>query len=365
MANGPNFNDPMYIHPSDTPGMNLVSDQLVGTDNYGVWSRAMLIALQAKNKIGFIDGTCMKPEAGSTSVLQWERCNALVLSWILNTVSREIFGGIVYATNASVVWTDLKEQFDKVNGSRIFALHRDIGRLVQGQSTISAYFCKLKQLWDEFASLVILPSCECAAAKRYVEHDQQHRLLQFLMGLNESYAAIRSQILMMSPLPTVGQAFSIISQEESHRSLSTTEPSPTVFYSNQNRAGDQRKDIMKCDYCNLNGHLKENCYKIVGYPPWHRLYRGQNRGGGNKRFGRGYGRGHRNAADVNLVENVEVQPLTTSGPIHNTAPNTAPVFTSAQYAEILKLLGNSNLQTSVEHVVNMAGPQKWEDCGDW
>ncbi|XP_073019487.1 uncharacterized protein [Primulina eburnea] len=140
MANGPNFNYPMYINPSDTLGMNLVSDQLVGTENYGIWSRAMLIALQAKNKIGFIDGTCKKPEAGSALVLQWERCNALVLSWILNTVSREIFGGIVYATNASVVWTDLKEQFNKVNGSRIFALHRDIGRLVQGQNTISHIF---------------------------------------------------------------------------------------------------------------------------------------------------------------------------------------------------------------------------------
>ncbi|XP_075511644.1 uncharacterized protein LOC142547308 [Primulina tabacum] len=176
------------------------------------------------------------------------------------------------------------------------------------------------------------------------------------MGLNESYAAIRSQILMMSPLPTIGKAFSIVSQEESHSSLSTSEPPPTVFYSNQNRADDQRKDIVKCKYCNLNGHLKENCYKIVGYPPWHRLYQGHNRGSGNKCFGRGYGRGHRNVVDVNLVENVEAQPLNTSGPIHSTAPapSTAPVLTSAQYAEILKLLGNNNLQTSAEPVVNMA-----------
>lgn len=71
-----------------------------------------------------------------------------------------------------------------------FLLHRDIGQLVQGHLTISAYFCKLKQLWDEFASLVSLPSCECDAAKRCIEYDQQHRLLQFLMGLNENYATI-------------------------------------------------------------------------------------------------------------------------------------------------------------------------------
>lgn len=49
-----NFNDPMFIHPSDTPGMSLIQDQLVGTDNYGIWSRALLIAMRAKNKIAFL-----------------------------------------------------------------------------------------------------------------------------------------------------------------------------------------------------------------------------------------------------------------------------------------------------------------------
>ncbi|XP_075475757.1 uncharacterized protein LOC142511248 [Primulina tabacum] len=116
------FNDPLFLHSSDMPGMNLVNDQLLGVENYGIWSRAMLIALRAKNKISFIDGSYPRPELGHVSLNQWERCNALVLSWIMNTVSKEIFGGIVYSTDASVVWSDLKEQFDKVNGSRIFSL---------------------------------------------------------------------------------------------------------------------------------------------------------------------------------------------------------------------------------------------------
>ncbi|XP_075486487.1 uncharacterized protein LOC142526104 [Primulina tabacum] len=41
MAVNPNFNDPLFLHPSDTPGINLVTDQLIGTENYGVWSRAI------------------------------------------------------------------------------------------------------------------------------------------------------------------------------------------------------------------------------------------------------------------------------------------------------------------------------------
>lgn len=62
-----------------------------------------------------------------------------MLSWLMNIVSKDIYGEIVYLTNASVVWKDLKKQFDKVNSSRIFSIHHDIGRLTQGNNTIAAY----------------------------------------------------------------------------------------------------------------------------------------------------------------------------------------------------------------------------------
>ncbi|GAV77128.1 UBN2_3 domain-containing protein [Cephalotus follicularis] len=168
----------------------------------------MLIALTAKNKLGFIDGTCEKPYTTSPKLHQWERCNGFVLSWIMNTVSREIFNGIVYSTDDFSVWKDLRERFNKVNGSRIFSFHREIGCCAQGSFTVSAYYSKLRQFWDEYNSLVTLPSCGCPTSREYVEHNQQQKLLQFLMDLNDSYGAIRSQILMMSPLPTIGHTFS-------------------------------------------------------------------------------------------------------------------------------------------------------------
>lgn len=61
MAVNIGFNDPLYIHPSDSPDMSLITDQLIGAANYDVWSRSMLIALRAKNKTGFIDRTCKRP----------------------------------------------------------------------------------------------------------------------------------------------------------------------------------------------------------------------------------------------------------------------------------------------------------------
>ncbi|KAH7549993.1 hypothetical protein JRO89_XS13G0117000 [Xanthoceras sorbifolium] len=48
-------------------------------------------------------------------------------------------------------------------------------------------------------------------------------MMQFLMGLNETYSAIRCQILLMNPLPSIHQAYYSVSQEEKQRLLSTTQ----------------------------------------------------------------------------------------------------------------------------------------------
>ncbi|GAV80218.1 UBN2_3 domain-containing protein [Cephalotus follicularis] len=345
------FNDPIYLHPSDTPGINLVTEQLIGNENYGVWSRAMLIALRAKNKVGFINGSCLKPDQNSPLLHQWERCNAIVLSWIINTVSKELLGGIVYATDALAVWRDLKERFDRINGSRIFSIHRDIVCLSQGSATVSVYFSKLRELWDEYASLVTLPSYGCPTSRAYLEHDQQQRLLQFLMGLNDSYGSIRSQILMMCPLPTVSQAYSMISQEESHRGIiaGTHKQSdvPAVFYSNTYK---KKENGVKCDYCNLSGHTKETCYKLVGYPSWHKLYKGK-KGDSfffNQRFTKGGEQNKRHMVNNSISE--------TETDVKDGQPASPLVFTPSQYQQILKLLSKDDSnEEQTDHMANLAG----------
>ncbi|KAK8340823.1 hypothetical protein V6Z11_A08G125500 [Gossypium hirsutum] len=69
----------------------------------------MKIALLAKNKLGFVDDTCSKDSLPEEMGYQWERCNAIVLSWILNTVSKELLAGIVFASSAAAVWNNLCE----------------------------------------------------------------------------------------------------------------------------------------------------------------------------------------------------------------------------------------------------------------
>ncbi|GKB43529.1 ribonuclease H-like domain-containing protein [Tanacetum coccineum] len=55
------ISNPLHLHPNDTTALTVVSIKLKGTKNYQVWSCAMLLALEGKNKIGFIDDdSCMQ-----------------------------------------------------------------------------------------------------------------------------------------------------------------------------------------------------------------------------------------------------------------------------------------------------------------
>lgn len=170
------------------------------------------------------------------------------------------------------------------------------------------------------------------------------------MGLNESYAHVRSQILIMNPLPSVGQAYSIVAQEESHRSLMSTAPQvlepASIFYYARGKFNDKKKELITCEYCKWTGHSKEKCYKLVGYPVGHRLHRAMGKGLHQKFQKDGY-----NSKNVNMSNNCD-----TSTADSNVSSVPGTLFTSEQYVEIFKLLNKDRaLDISNQPEVNMAG----------
>ncbi|GJS87407.1 ribonuclease H-like domain-containing protein [Tanacetum coccineum] len=52
--------NPLYLHPNDFAALTVVSVKLKEIENDQVWSCVMLLALEGKNKIGFIDGSCKR-----------------------------------------------------------------------------------------------------------------------------------------------------------------------------------------------------------------------------------------------------------------------------------------------------------------
>ena len=90
MAVNMNANDPAYelfLNPSDNPNNILVSIMMNG-ETYGHWKKAVEVALITKNKLGFALGTCTKPDGPLAG--QWDRCDKMVISWIINAVIKDI-----------------------------------------------------------------------------------------------------------------------------------------------------------------------------------------------------------------------------------------------------------------------------------
>ena len=102
--------DVFLVHPLDSLIAVLVS-LLLTSDNYGTWVRAMTMTLRARNKLGFVDETISKPEDDEDDDGKWQRCNELVGSWVLNSISSELARSVLYAQSARGVWQDLQESF--------------------------------------------------------------------------------------------------------------------------------------------------------------------------------------------------------------------------------------------------------------
>ena len=70
------INDPLYIASSYHPGMTLTNTPFNGNNFHG-WSRNVKMALGAKLKMGFIDGTINEPV---TNLEDWWMINSMIVS---------------------------------------------------------------------------------------------------------------------------------------------------------------------------------------------------------------------------------------------------------------------------------------------
>ena len=123
------------------------------------------------------------------------------------------------------------------------------------------------------------------------------------MGLNDDYNSVRGNILMMSPLPSIGQVYSMLIQEEKQReirssghfladsaSLAVESHRSYQYYkgkldrtdnriessNNKFERNEGKRSVLFCNYCKKPGHSIEKCYRLHGFPP-NSKYRSQRR----------------------------------------------------------------------------------------
>ncbi|XP_019259465.1 PREDICTED: uncharacterized protein LOC109237601 [Nicotiana attenuata] len=355
----PEPSSPLFLLPSDVPGISVVPVPFSRT-GFGRWRRSMIVSLSARNKIGFIDGSCVKPAENSPQFKQWDRCNNMVISWLTSSLSPDIAESVQYFETAESIWLQLNNRYGSVNRTKVFEIKRELASTFQGTLDIASYFNKLKKLWDELGIMCSshANSCVCAAKVGLQKEKEEDKVDQFLMGLKEVYIGVRSNILMMQPVPSLDTVYNILLQDEKQRQVipntqfnsesasfnaNFNKPSPQFPPQKQYTQrvnfdpygqkvnSDQTKVSLSCKYCKKPGHTIEKCYKLHGFPPNFKFTKGQ-----TKRFG--------TAASVEgKSSGISESTSSCSSPGQDSL---IPGLTKEQYSQLMNLLQQSTLGES-------------------
>ncbi|XP_023732774.1 uncharacterized protein LOC111880571 [Lactuca sativa] len=216
------ISSPYFLTTADHPRQNFTGESLLQDGNYSDWQCEMTNALLAKNKIGFVNGSLPMSKEDSADLMNWKRCNAMVRGWLISAMEKEIKGSVKYAITARDIWMDLVERFGKENAPRAYELRRKVTTIRQDDPTVSAYYTKLRSIWDEVQSISPTPTCtcngcSCDVAKEFLKIREKERLYDFLMGLKEEYNVVKTQIFSTDPLPILGVTYHLVSQDEQQR----------------------------------------------------------------------------------------------------------------------------------------------------
>ncbi|XP_074268494.1 uncharacterized protein LOC141591901 [Silene latifolia] len=214
---------PLYLHPSESTNLSLVSSKFNGK-NYELWADAVKTALDAKNKLSFVEGHVKKPvlsknQDETLEAVAWRQCNAMLKSWIRCSIEETLHASINFSGTVVEIWKELQDSYSTGNSPRVHQLKTELADCKQrkGQSVID-YYTKMKTIWDELANYSKVHQCTCGAAESILKEREDEKVHQFLMGLDNSlYGHIRSNLLMEDEITSLTRAYSLVLREESHK----------------------------------------------------------------------------------------------------------------------------------------------------
>ncbi|XP_023760471.1 uncharacterized protein LOC111908914 [Lactuca sativa] len=149
-----------------------------------------------------------------------------------------------------------------------------------------------KDIWDDLEERFGKESAPTAyELKQLNSFKQKEKLYEFLMGLDNEYSKIKTQILAMKPTPSLGTVYHLVAEDEQQRAVSVSKQTNTEAATFQTYTPGRKeittdfncqkkksapKDIKRaigeevehCNHCGKNGHNTDRCFKRIGYPDW-------------------------------------------------------------------------------------------------
>ncbi|KAK2988104.1 hypothetical protein RJ640_023853 [Escallonia rubra] len=260
-------------------GSSFKAGIILNDTNYDLWSQIMEMHIAEKEKLSFIRGNSQPLTKEDDLYEKWYAENQKVKRWLLMSMSPEIMKRYIRLPTARDIWKALSKAFyDGSDELQVFVLNQRAFSAKQSGRTLSAYYGELTEIFGELdhRDKVIMESEN--DVESYRKSVQRQRVHIFLAGLDGEFEQVRAEILRKDHIPELEACHALIRRESVRRTKMVeeserTEASAMVtrYRPSQNQpkptnAAD--KSTYKCTHCNQNGHTKNRCYELVGYPEW-------------------------------------------------------------------------------------------------
>ncbi|WKA05617.1 hypothetical protein VitviT2T_023576 [Vitis vinifera] len=119
--------------------------------NYLAWKTQFNPLLNYQNLTGFVDGSTVAPsktikdfstpptEISNPEYETWYKKDQMFHSWILSSLSEEIFPYVIRLSSSYEVWQALSQAFGSVSQNRQLQLHIELQELKKNDLFISTY----------------------------------------------------------------------------------------------------------------------------------------------------------------------------------------------------------------------------------
>ncbi|CAJ2630258.1 unnamed protein product [Trifolium pratense] len=255
-------------------------------NNYPLWSQVVEMYISGKDKLGYINGELPQPPQTDPTFRRWRTDNATVKGWIINSLDSSLISNFIRFSTAKMVWEAIATTyFDGSDTSQVYDLRRRVTRLTQASGSLEKYYNDLQGLWREIDFRRPNPMTCSIDIQHYNTLVQEERVYVFLDGLDDRLDNIRSDVLQMKPFPTVEQAYAHVRREALRQAVMTdkvtdnsNELSGAVLaskglklHSSKTTSHSKHKEASygtKCSHCGSTKHIREDCFKLNGYPDW-------------------------------------------------------------------------------------------------
>ncbi|XP_058222135.1 uncharacterized protein LOC131332063 [Rhododendron vialii] len=285
----------------DNFSLDICHIKLDGT-NYLSWSRTFTLAIEAKGMSEFIESP-VTPPVEAVELKKFKSRKSLVMTWLFNSMRADIRHTFLLLDTPHQIWTTAVQTYSQQgNDAQCFELRKRLRTLEQNHRSVAVYFADLNGAWGEFDYYQGFQAVCAVDAANWLKRMEKERVYDFLAGLDLELDPIRVQVLGRVPFPSLGEAYSIVQQEESRRGAMLHSPisdhstlvatpqghfgsdSEPIFQGGKSQSGTSSgppdRASLQCDYCHNTGHTRDFCWKLHGKPS-------RGRGGGRGGHGRG------------------------------------------------------------------------------